>query len=191
MRKPQDMFGKTISKTFMSTGSIIATMTAISKTSKDPDRSYMLYNLLYDSKDTKLFNMLNYGIEGKHYAKKGDVVTQIPNSGYWISCGWENGCMFNAYRQSDTQPKWYPAGPNMNNTASVSSALGFSFNPEPVKTELAQSASVVSEYYNALFTGSVDPDKNLPIFLDKLKKAGSDKIIAETQKQIDAWKTTK
>jgi putative aldouronate transport system substrate-binding protein len=189
--KAPDMASNTFMKTFMGTGGIIATMTAISKTSKDPDRCYMLYNLLYDQNDTKLFNILNYGIEGKHYTKQDDVVTQIPNSGYWIACGWENGCMFNSYRQSTEQPKWYPIGPDMNNTAATSKVLGFSFNPETVKTELAQCASVVSEYYNGLFTGSVDTDKNLSAFLDKLNKAGADKIVAEMQQQIDAWKTTK
>jgi putative aldouronate transport system substrate-binding protein len=189
--KPSDMAGQTFMKTFMSTGSIIATMTAISKTSKDPDRCYMLYNLLYDKNDTKLFNMLNYGIEGKHYTKKDDVVTQIPNSGYWISCGWENGNMFNSYRQGENQPEWYPAGPDMNNSAAASKVLGFSFDPEPVKVELALCAFVVNEYYNGLFTGSVDTEKILPIFLDKLDKAGAEKIIDEMQKQIDEWRKSK
>ena len=34
-------------------------------------------------------------------------------------------------------------------------------------------------------------DKDYPVFIDKLKKAGSDKIIEEMQKQIDAWKSSK
>ena len=79
----------------------------------------------------------------------------------------------------------------MNASAVTSSVLGFSFNPEPVKTELAQCASVVNEYYVPLFTGSVDPDAVLPPFLDKLRNAGADKVIAEMQKQIDAWKATR
>ena len=189
--KAKDMLGLEFSKTFTSSGSILSTMTAISKTSKDPDRCYMLYNLLYDQKDTKLFNLLNYGIEGKHYTKKDDVVTQIPNSGYWVACGWENGSMFNSYRQSEDQPKWYPTGPDINKGALYSRVLGFSFNPEAIKAELAQCAAVVDEYYNELFTGSVDPDTVLPIFLDKLNKAGAEKVIFEMQKQIDEWKKDK
>lgn len=188
--KPEELVGQPFIKTFMNTSSIIATMTAISKTSKDPERCLMLYNLMYDDQDTKLFNMMNYGIEGKHYTKKDDVVTQIPNSAYWVACGWEYGCIFNSYRQSDIQPKWIPAGPDMNNSAETSKILGFNFNPEPVKTELAQCASVINEYYAALITGSVDTDKALPQFIEKLKKSGSQKIVEETQKQIDGWKST-
>lgn len=189
--KPEEFVGQPFMKTFMSTSSIISTMTAISKTSKDPERCLMLYNLMYDDKDTRLFNMMNFGIEGKHYTKKDDVVTQIPNTGYWVACGWEYGCIFNSYRQSEIQPKWIPIGPEMNNTATTSPILGFNFNPEPVKTELAQCASVINEFYATLVTGSVDTDKALPQFIEKLNKSGSDKIIAEMQKQIDDWKKTK
>ncbi len=183
-----DMAGQAFMNTFMGNGGVLSSLTAISKTSGDPDKCYQLYNLLYDKNDTKLFNMLNYGIEGKHYTREDDVVTQIPNSGYWVSCGWENGCMFNSYRQSAGQPEWYPIGPDMNDNAKTSKVLGFNFDPEPVTVELMQCTAVVNEYYNALFTGSIDPDKNLPVFLGKLKKAGADKIIQEMQKQIDAWK---
>lgn len=186
-----DLVTPVFSKTFMSTGSIIATMTAISRTSKDPTRALMLYNLLYDKNDTTIFNMISYGIKDKHYTLDGDVATPIANSGYLVACGWEYGNMFNSYRQSKAQPEWYPAGPDMNASAVTSSVLGFSFNPEPVKTELAQCASVVNEYYVPLFTGSVDPDAVLPPFLDKLRNAGADKVIAEMQKQIDAWKATR
>ena len=185
---PSEMAGQAFMNTFMGTGGVLSSLTAISKTSEDPDKCYMLYNLLYDKQDTKLFNMLNYGIENRHYTRKDDVVAQIPNSGYWVSCGWENGCMFNSFRQSEDQPGWYPIGPEMNSSAKTSKALGFSFNPEPVTVELMQCAAVVNEYYSALFTGSIDPEENLPVFLNKLKKAGADTVIKEMQKQIDAWK---
>lgn len=188
---PEEMVTVTFSKPYMSTSAIIATMTAISKTSKDPERCIMLYNLLYDEEDTKLFNMISYGIEGKHYTLDGDVATQIPNSGYWIVSGWEYGNMFNSYRQSEAQPAWYPTGPDINNSAVVSKLLGFSFDPEPVKSELAQCQSVMDEFKGGLFTGAVDPDEVLPQFLDKLEKAGSQKIIDEAQRQIDEWKASR
>ncbi len=79
----------------------------------------------------------------------------------------------------------------MNANAIPSVILGFAFNPEPVQSELAQTASVVQEYWPALELGTVDPDTVLPEFLDKLDKAGAQKIIDEMQKQIDAWKVKK
>ncbi|RKP53001.1 extracellular solute-binding protein [Cohnella endophytica] len=178
------------SKPFMSTGSIIATMTAISRTSKDPARAMMFYNLLYS--DAKLFNLMSYGIEGTHYTKvEDDLIKKIDNAGYWVDSGWEYGNMFNSYRTSPTQPKWFPAGPDKNAAAIPSKLLGFSFDPTNVKSELAQTASVVDEFYSGLITGIADPDVILPKMNVKLKKAGLEKIMAEMQAQIDAWKATK
>lgn len=178
------------SKPYMSTGSIIATMTAISRTSEDPARAMMFYNLLYSDKE--LFNLMSYGIEGKHYTKVGDdLIKKIDNAGYWMDTGWEYGNMFNSYRTSELQPKWIPAGPDQNAAAIPSKMLGFSFDPSNVKSELAQTASVVDEFNAGLITGIADPDTALPKMNEKLKKAGLDKIIAEMQKQIDAWKVSK
>jgi putative aldouronate transport system substrate-binding protein len=178
------------SKPYMSTGSIIATMTAISRTSKDPARVMMFYNLMYA--DPELFNLMSYGIEGKHYTKVSDgLIKKIDNAGYWMDSGWEYGNMFNSFRTSSTQPKWYPAGPDKNTAAIPSKLLGFSFDPSNVKSELAQTASVVDEFYAGLITGIADPDTTLPTMNAKLKKAGLDNILAEMQKQIDAWKASK
>jgi putative aldouronate transport system substrate-binding protein len=76
----------------------------------------------------------------------------------------------------------------MNAAAKPSVILGFAFNPEPVQSELAQCASVVQEYWPALELGTVDPNTVMPEFLDKLDKAGAQKIIDEMQKQLNAWK---
>jgi putative aldouronate transport system substrate-binding protein len=178
----------TFSNTYMDTSSIIATMTAISRTSQNPDRCLMLYNLMYDKNDTKLFNMLSYGIEGTNYNLANGVVAPIANSGYSLASGWEYGDMFNSYKQSASQPNWYPTGPNINNNATVSKILGFNFDPTNVQTQLAQCASVVGEYYLGLESGSMDPATTLPKFLSLLDKAGAPAIIAETQKQLNAWK---
>jgi putative aldouronate transport system substrate-binding protein len=189
--RPDEMTAITFSEPYMSTSAIIATMTGISVTSGDPERCIMLYDLLYCEEDTRLFNMLSYGIEGVHYTLDGDVATQIPNTGYWLVSGWEYGNMFNSFRQSHDQPPWFPTGPNINNSAVVSKLLGFSFDPEPVRSELSQTQAVMDEYKASLFTGAVDPAVMLPQFLESLERAGSQRIIDEAQRQIDEWKASR
>ncbi len=61
------------------------------------------------------------------------------------------------------------------------------YNPEPVKTELAAIQNVVQQYAMALETGTIDPEQNLPKFNALLNAAGIDKVIAEKQRQLDAW----
>ena len=68
--------------------------------------------------------------------------------------------------------------------------LGFTFDAEPVKAEIGKTNAVYDEYYRAIDLG-VASEAKYNEFVAKLKDAGSDKIIAEMQKQIDAWKTSK
>lgn len=183
-----DVYDVPVSKSYLLTSSIIATMTAVSKTSEDPARAVMFYDLLF--KDKTLYNTLTFGIENKHYKTNSDgTVEMIKNSGYdYSGIGWEFGNQFNAKFLKGQASNIWDETVKLNNSAEGSPILGFSFDPEPVKTELANCNSVVSEYSIMLQTGSVDPDKILPEFLSKLKSAGVDKLLAEEQKQIDQWK---
>ena len=65
------------------------------------------------------------------------------------------------------------------------------FDPTNVQNEIASVSAVVKEYELSLDTGSVNPEKTMPVFLEKLKQAGSQVIIDEVQKQIDEWKAAK
>ena len=175
------------SKSYLTTGGIIATMTGVSKSSKNPERAVMLLDLIF--KDKQLYNMLAHGIEGKHYKKINEnTVEAIKDGGYDPNTDWEFGNQFNGYYRSGQKPGIWEETVKLNETAANSPALGFSFDPTPVKSEIAQSSTVSQQYAAMLETGSVDPAQILPEFLDKLKKAGSDVIIAEQQKQLDAWK---
>ena len=68
-----------------------------------------------------------------------------------------------------------------------SPAFGYSFDQQPVATEIAAVSTVIEQYTPSLNCGAVDPTEALPEFIDSLKAAGMDKIIAEQQKQFDAW----
>jgi putative aldouronate transport system substrate-binding protein len=180
-----------LTKKFMNSSGLLASFDAISVNSKYPDLAVKMLDLFYDQKDTRLMDLMEYGIPGKHYKRvANDLVERIPNQGYWIDCGWEHGDLFTCSRTTPTQPSW-DLGRKMNKEGLVSKIVGFSFDPTAVKSELAQCQSVLGEFRPALVTGSVDPDTVLPQLQAKLKGAGVDKITAEVQKQLDAWKAGK
>ena len=56
-----------------------------------------------------------------------------------------------------------------------------------VATQVAAVSNVVDQYLKVLTFGDVDPDEFYPQFLDALKVAGIDDIIADYQTQADAW----
>lgn len=179
-----------ISKSYLQTGAIIATMHAISITSPNPERAMQFMELM--NTDVPQCNLLTYGIEGTHYKKTGpNRIEPMANSGYYPSTAWMHASTFNAYLLPGQPDDVWAKTKQLNQSAIQSVIIGFSFNPDPVQSELAQCASVVQEYWPALELGTVDPDTVLPEFLDKLDKAGAQKIIDEMQKQIDAWKVKK
>lgn len=58
----------------------------------------------------------------------------------------------------------------------------------PVKKEMAQIDALNAEVKPCLWRN--DYGAKIQQYRDKLNNAGPDKIIAENQKQVDAWKTT-
>lgn len=179
---------------YATTDSITGIMWSIPKNSKDPDRAMMLLNLLYS--DKQLYNMLAWGIEGKHYVKKSDNVIDYPagvditNSGYNFNTSYMFGNQFLSYTWTDQDPNSWKITDEFNKSAKKSKALGFIFDVNNVKTEMAAVNNVLTEYVSGLETGTLDPAEHLPKFIAKLKAAGSDKIISEKQKQLDEWAKT-
>ena len=54
--------------------------------------------------------------------------------------------------------------------------------------QLTACTNVMGKYHNALMCGALDPEEILPKFIQELKDAGIDDIIADKQEQLDAWR---
>lgn len=181
----QDFTFQKIGTPHLSTSSITATLTSISRTSENPERTMMFLNRL--NTDKELYNLVCFGIEGEHYTKEGNYAMPVENSAYNPNQDWVYGNQFNAlYREGQGENDW-DLTKEINQAAEPSKVLGFSFDPTPVQTELASISAVVDEYYLSLSTGSVDPAQVLPEFLKKMEQAGSKVLIEECQKQLDEW----
>ena len=176
---------------FTSTTDATSAVLAISRTSKNPERAMMFVNLLFT--DSDLMNLLINGIEGTHYVKKSDNIIDFPegvdgsNTGYPPSRNWMLGNLPLIHIWANEDPNKWQSYLDYNESAEKSRALGFTFNAEPVKTEIAATSNVEKEYKNVIVTGSVDPEEHIPVFIQKMKAAGMDKIIAEKQRQLDIW----
>lgn len=179
-----------ISDSYLLTSSIIATLNAISNTSKNPERAMMFLNLMNGDKD--IYNMLCYGIEGTHYNKTGEnAIELVEDCKYKPNTSWIFGNTFNAYLLPGQSQQTLDDTQDLNMNSKPSPILGFAFNPEPVSMEIAQCTTVVDEFILSLDTGTVDPEEYLPKFLEKLEKAGCQKIIDEMQNQVNEWSKTK
>ncbi|WP_313561574.1 ABC transporter substrate-binding protein [Ruminiclostridium cellobioparum] len=171
-------------------------MQAISKSSHNPERALMFLELA--NTEPELCNLINYGIEGTHYTKVSDTKieqTQAGIDGYntgtaWLFANQFNTYIFNSEKFESATAKWdqFKA---YNDSAKASPILGFTFNAEPVKTKVAALTGVKKQFMPGLETGKSDPAVVLPKFNEKLKAAGLDDVLAEMQKQVDAFTASK
>lgn len=184
-----DVICKPISEMVLSTAGITATINAITATSENPERAMQVLNLV--NTDAEIFNMLAYGLEGVHWEKLEDGTVSTFGKDKYIGVNWVMGNTFNGFVLEGQDASVIQDTIDLNNSAVPSEALGFNFDGESVKTQIAQIASVVDEYLPGLYTGGVDVDTVLPEFNEKLDSAGMQELITELQNQLDAWKLTK
>ncbi|TCM97776.1 putative aldouronate transport system substrate-binding protein [Paenibacillus sp. BK033] len=176
------------------TSTVTNIMWGIARNSQNPEKAMQFLNLMYTDKE--VVNLLDWGIEGKHYVKVSDNVIDYPqgvnasNVGY-AGTGWLFGNQFLSYVFNGDDEQLWEKMKAFNAGAIKSKALGFTFDSSSVKTEYAAVSNVLSQYRIALECGALDPAKVLPEFLSKLKDAGIGKIIAEKQKQLDSWAAKK
>lgn len=174
----------------LTTSGITSTISAIPASSKNPERAMMALELI--NTNPELFNLISYGIEGQHYEKVGENMVRQTAKDKYAGIPWMMGNTFIGYILEGSPEDLNEATIELNNSAKASEAMGFVFDAEPVKTQVAQVQTVIDEYLPALNCGAVkDVGTAIDEFNSKLEGAGMNDIVAEAQAQIDAWKTTK
>ena len=159
------------------------TAIGISSTCEEPEKAMEFLELLYT--DEYLVNLFSYGIEGENYTLTNGKVDQ-------------QGDYFLLYSQPMNQTLKAPLVSSGSDYESYisdfldneiqSAALGFVFDERPVQQQITYCQAVVAKYFPVIDSGLVDPEKEMPVFVEELKKAGIDEIIAEKQRQLDEWR---
>lgn len=182
-----------VNPAFTNTQQVGAIIQSIPTTCENPEKVLEFLNLLYT--DADVYNALVWGVEGTHYAHVDGSDTWITypegvsadTSGYTLSATYAFGNRYLSYIWNTDPENLNEKFKEFNDGAIKSNALGFVFDPSNVKTEVAAVQAVFDQYRLPLENGVVDPDENLPKFIQALKDAGIDTVIAEKQKQLDAW----
>lgn len=135
-------------------------------------------------------DLMSYGIEGKDWKAVGDDKFE-PISTYafpGFALCWRTPLERRSAKMTESESDWFTWAQDYDNFTTDPFA---SFIPDvtPVKREDAQISQAITQYGNPLFFGAVDVDSGL----DKLKKAvssaGLDKVLAEMEKQANAYLT--
>lgn len=186
-----EMVCATVTKGQLTTTGYCWNSWGIAQASENPERAFLLLDYLYGSKEVT--NLLNFGIEGEHYVVGEDGLFHYPegvdgtNASYAFHQSWELPNQFLGGIWEGNPTDLWEQQIASTKAAQKSCALGFAYDSSGLSTETAAISNVKSQYMDALNAGSVDPETELPKFLDALEGAGMSKVIEEKQKQLDAW----
>lgn len=169
-------------------------------TSANPEKAMEAINYIYKNK--KATWLIQFGLEGQDYKvvdEQGEKVQieylakDVQSLPYYMPYGFWGDCLEwpavspTPINESELKKELDDAVPDERR----SPALGYSFNAESVATEIAAVNTVIDQYTPSLNCGALDPEQALPEFIDALKAAGMDTIIAEQQRQLDEWAADK
>lgn len=188
-----DFVQKSFTKPLLTTAALSATMTGVCRSSRNPDAALRFLELL--NTDPQVYNLMTHGIAGKHYVvvDKAHSLIGLPKGvttstdGYYPNTDWEFGNQFNAFYTDKSQIGSWPVQQQGNLTAIPSVALGFSPTTDKIKAQVAQVTAAEKQYGQPLMQGLVNPATGLPRYIQALKAAGADRIVAEVQSQLNAW----
>lgn len=164
---------------------------AIAQNSEVPAAAMKFMNLMYTNEEIE--TIMTWGIEGTHYVMNDEGFATYPegvtaeNSGYTLNLSWLMGNQFLTPHWEGERADLWDLQKAANDSAIKSQALGFNFDNSNVKSEVAACEAVRSEYKMQIETGAGDVPELLPKYIEALKAAGIEKIIAEKQAQLDTW----
>lgn len=188
----KDLILKPLNSAYKTTGFARVGMHAVSASSKKQTEALELLNYVNTNKEVA--DLLVYGIEGQHYDRNEDGSITMTNTKDYYQGAW---ALLDCYLISSTTPVTEETEKNaeiakeFQENAPESPILGFSFDSSKFRTEMASISSIMDQYLPSLKTGTMDPEKVLPEMLEKIEKAGNDRIQEEAQRQYAEWLANK
>lgn len=177
-------------------GSLAGMMWHISSTCENPEKAMEFLNYFYKNPDA--YNLVQFGFEGEEWEtvqRDGDKILvrwmsanplELP---YYIAYPWIGNQLTslvfepNPIDMNEIKLAIEAAIPD----SYTSPALGYVFDASQYSAEIAAITSVMEKYIPTLSAGAADPSVLLPEFLKELESAGINEVIAENQRQLDAF----
>lgn len=175
---------------------VLGSLNAISVNSDHPDEALKVLQAC--NMDTKLRDMLAFGKEGVHFEyvekKLDDGSGETRQAVKLLKDDWTTGwakytqaSFFNCTLKVDEPDTQWDEIKEQNAAAKESVCMGFLMDISPVQNEVSACKQIFDTYKPDLLTGARDPKELVPVMNEELKAAGMDTIIAEAQKQVNAF----
>lgn len=167
-------------RAFMQKNGASQTMTAVSATSKHIEECIKFLNVI--NTDREIYNLICHGIKDKNYTVALDgKITINAESGYNPNADWKFGNTFNADVIEGQPDNVHEETQRINNESAKSPLIGFTFDQTSVKTEVSNISSIPD------LNATKFSNDALNEYIGKIKEAGSDKVLAEAQRQVNEF----
>ena len=164
---------------------------AIPYNSADPVAAMKFLNLLYT--DADLANTMAWGVEGTHWVWDENGQMTYPEgldastSNYSVNGDWMFGNMSIMGTWDTFDPDYHEQMIEFNESSEPSKALGFVADTSMLANEKAALKNVYEKYHVSLLSSTIDPETELPKYIQELKAAGLDTWIEEVSSQFSDW----
>ncbi len=172
----------------LSASSIAATMTAISRTSKNPEKAMQFIEMVNSNQE--LYNLLCFGIQDKHYKKTGENSIEIVENAGYTAYPWAMGCQFNAYRLPGQDENVWEESKRLNEEAYPAPLLGCYIDIGNIKTEISN-IKTAYQPYKSVFNGQSEGYERVHKQLDEQTAKDLEIILKEITRQVEEFKNTK
>ncbi len=176
----------------------------ISSTCEHPEEAIKFIEALTTGteKGKEIYNTMVFGIEGVHYTRDENDPDRIETLEYsgtqggidtsYAAMKWIIGNTFYAYKNQAVSDENSAIALEVNegDNTITSDLVGFVADTDSVSVQLDQIKAVTSEYRDTLLQGVLGEDgweACYNEYIEKLKVAGMDEVIAEFQRQLDEF----
>jgi putative aldouronate transport system substrate-binding protein len=174
---------------------------AFSANIPNAEQAMMFLDLLYS--DSKLSTMERFGIEGVHYTTDfaGKMAftpaNNDPTARKYIQWYGGDNLLIAKGPEEMTGPDniMMTKLKQINDEAVISLYFGLTLDPVSIANEIAACTNIIKEYDTTLTNGLANSEAEVDVLIDefnaKLKANGLDRILAEAQRQADAFRAGK
>ena len=154
----------------------------------NPERAMMIINEFHANVD--LMNLWTHGVEGIHFTMYSDNVIEqtdrysdyAPGT-FWMLGSWFGGPHNSIFTTITEDPLTFSNLQEFNNTRFTIPIVGFSFDTEPVRNEIAAHNDLMARFMTSITNGVVDPGPAIEQMRAEHQAIGLDRIIEEYERQ--------
>jgi len=169
--------------TIVSNTTVCGSLNSIYSGTKYPEKCLEFLQLI--NTDSVVRDAFYYGLEGENFEyTDANKINKLNTD--WSMAGYTQGTFFNVTQLAEEKINQWDEVKELNANANPSVLLGFTLDTSKIESELANCRAVYEKYKSELFTGAKEPRELVKTIRAELDAAGYEKVLAETQAQLDA-----